>query len=108
METTRDCWDKVMAQTPVVGLGFPKTHNQVLHGLDTRDYTHIITEERRKDLTARKTSDSPSSVNADLFVFIGFDNIQEFPHRCFDPGLESNGPNLNIQAKSLSIVGNVV
>ena len=28
METTRDCWDEVMAQTPVVGLGFPKTHNQ--------------------------------------------------------------------------------
>jgi hypothetical protein len=29
METTRDCSDEVMAHTPVVGLGLPKTHNQL-------------------------------------------------------------------------------
>ena len=28
METTRDCWDEVMAHTPVAGLGFPKTYNR--------------------------------------------------------------------------------
>ena len=28
METTRDCWDEVMAHSLVVVLSFPKTHNQ--------------------------------------------------------------------------------
>ena len=28
METMRDCWDEVMAHTPVRGSGFPKVHNQ--------------------------------------------------------------------------------
>ena len=28
METTRDCWDEVIAHIPVVGSSFPKTHNQ--------------------------------------------------------------------------------
>ena len=28
METMRDCWDEVMAQTPAVLVGLPKTHNQ--------------------------------------------------------------------------------
>ena len=28
VETTRDCWDEVMAHCPVEGLGFPKVHSQ--------------------------------------------------------------------------------
>ena len=28
IETMRDCWDEVMAHTPVMGSGLPKVHNQ--------------------------------------------------------------------------------
>ena len=31
-----------------------------------------------------------------LLVFIGFDDTQEPPRRCFDPNLERNGPAVNI------------